>query len=106
MRWPIAHVARARWKKDRWALRTNVLETRPRTHWLEPIPDVRALPLDVDPAERLALRESIRLAFVSALQHLPAKQRASRYDVDALTSLLRDDAILSMPPYTLWLQGS
>jgi RNA polymerase sigma factor (sigma-70 family) len=83
----------------------DVLETRPRTHWLEPIPDVRALPLDVDPAERLALRESIRLAFVSALQHLPAKQRASRYDVDALTSLLRDDAILSMPPYTLWLQG-
>src|SRR5262249_48641593 len=28
-----------------------------------------------------------------------------RYDVDALTSLLREDAILSMPPFTLWLRG-
>ncbi|MCA9619727.1 MAG: nuclear transport factor 2 family protein, partial [Myxococcales bacterium] len=28
-----------------------------------------------------------------------------RYDVDALVSLLREDGTLSMPPYTLWLQG-
>jgi RNA polymerase sigma-70 factor, ECF subfamily len=52
------------------------LETRDRTHWLEPIPDDRALPADADPAERVVLRQSIRLAFVAALQHLPAKQRA------------------------------
>lgn len=147
----------------------DVLETRPRTHWLEPVPDARVTPPDLDPAERATLRQSIRLAFVAALQLLPPKQRAAllltevlgwsaaevaegldltvpavnsalqraratlsarelgetkpvlstveaavvdeyvsafeRYDVDALTALLRDDATLSMPPYTLWLQG-
>jgi RNA polymerase sigma-70 factor (ECF subfamily) len=148
------------------------LEARPRSHWLEPIPDARAIPPDADPAEKLALRQSIRLAFVAALQHLPPKQRAvllctevmgwsaaevaeslettvasvnsalqraratlearqlasgpstgaaardvepalvdryvaafERYDVDALMSLMHEDATLSMPPYTLWLQG-
>jgi RNA polymerase sigma-70 factor (ECF subfamily) len=147
------------------------LEARPRTHWLEPIPDARALPADADPAERAVLRQSIRLAFVAALQHLPPRQRAAllltevlgwsaaevadslgtsiaavnsalqraratlasrdpgeaegrpslsgddaelvdryvtafeRYDVDALTALLHEDATLSMPPYTLWLRG-
>ncbi|MGK4006328.1 sigma-70 family RNA polymerase sigma factor [Sorangium sp. So ce1036] len=145
------------------------LETRPRTHWLEPVPDARAIPADADASEQLALRQSIRLAFVAALQHLPPKQRAvllltevlgwsaaevaacletsvaavnsalqraratlagrnlgeartplsdaqsalleryvdafERYDVDALATMLRDDAILSMPPYTLWLRG-
>jgi RNA polymerase sigma-70 factor, ECF subfamily len=146
------------------------LEERPRTHWLEPVPDARAVPEDADPAERVVLRESIRLAFVAALQHLPPRQRAvlllaevlgwsaaevadgldttvaavnsalqraratlgtrdlgeapraeisdadaalveryvaafERYDVDALTSLLREDAAFSMPPYTLWLRG-
>jgi RNA polymerase sigma-70 factor (ECF subfamily) len=146
------------------------LVERPRTHWLEPIPDAHALPADGDPAERAALRESIRLAFVAALQRLPPRQRAAlllaevlgwpvseiasaletsvaavnsalqraratlaesappdaavagltpaqetllaryvqafeRYDVDALAALLREDATLSMPPYTLWLRG-
>ncbi len=147
------------------------LVERPRTHWLEPIPDVQALPADGDPAEQVALRQSIRLAFVAALQRLPPRQRAAlllaevlgwpateiaaaldttvpavnsalqraratlaesappqggtpagltaaqetllaryvdafeRYDVDALAALMREDATLSMPPYTLWLQG-
>ena len=145
------------------------LQTRPRTHWLEPIPDARAIPADANPEEQVLLRQSIRLAFVAALQHLPPKQRAvllltevlgwsaaevatslqtsvasinsalqraratlerrrialadeplssadsalldrylnafHRYDVDALVSLMREDATLSMPPYTLWLQG-
>lgn len=145
------------------------LQTRERTHWIEPIADVRAIPADADPAHQLELRESIRLAFVAALQHLPAKQRAAllmtdvlglsaaevaeaidtsvasvnsaiqraratlstrpsastpaalsppqselvdryceafeRYDVAALTSLFHEDATLSMPPFTLWLQG-
>jgi len=53
------------------------LETRPRTHWLDPIPDARALPSDADPLELVTLRQSIRLAFVAALQHLPARQRAA-----------------------------
>jgi RNA polymerase sigma-70 factor, ECF subfamily len=146
------------------------LETRERTHWLEPIPDARVMPSDANPFELTALRQSIRLAFVSALQHLPPRQRAAlllsevvgwsaaevaecldmsvaavnsalqraratiaarngnhtsteplsddqsqlldryvdafhNYDVDALVSLLREDATLSMPPYTLWLRG-
>jgi len=145
------------------------LEARPRSHWLEPILDARALPADTDPSERAMLRQSIRLAFVAALQHLPPKQRAvllltdvlgwsaaevaesletsvaavnsalqraratlatrdlgatrstlsdaqsallhryvaafEKYDVDELTTLLHEDATLSMPPYTLWLRG-
>ena len=145
------------------------LETRPRTHWLEPLPDARFLPADADPFETVALRQSTRLAFVAALQHLPSRQRAALllsevlgwsaqevaeslemsvtavnsalqraratlaaknvaitgeplsdsqaellekyvdafhdYDVDALVALMREDATLSMPPYTLWLQG-
>ena len=52
-------------------------ETRPNDTWLEPIPDARVVdPADTDPAELVATRDSIRLAFVAALQHLPAKQRA------------------------------
>jgi RNA polymerase sigma-70 factor, ECF subfamily len=52
------------------------LESQPRTHWLEPIPDAKVIPGDANPAERAMLRQSIRLAFVAALQHLPPKQRA------------------------------
>ena len=145
------------------------LETRERAHWLEPIADARAIPAEADPAERAMLRQSIRLAFVAALQHLSPKERAAlllaevlgfsaaeiadtletsvasvnsalqraranlperdlealqaasdevpshlidryvdafeRYDMEALTKLLHEDAVLSMPPFTLWLQG-
>jgi RNA polymerase sigma-70 factor, ECF subfamily len=48
----------------------------PDGRWLEPAPDGRILPQTDDPAEQAALRESVRLAFVAALQHLPARQRA------------------------------
>ncbi|HEX9986561.1 MAG TPA: sigma-70 family RNA polymerase sigma factor [Thermoanaerobaculia bacterium] len=54
-----------------------VLDSRERTHWLEPIPDAKVLPSDADPFELAALRQSIRLAFVAALQHLPPRQRAA-----------------------------
>lgn len=146
----------------------ELLIQQPREHWIEPIPDARALPSDANPAERAILRQSIRLAFVAALQNLAPKQRAvllltevlgwsatevaetletsvsavnsalqraratlanrqelspvvlsaeqesllkryvaafEEYDVDALASLMREDATFSMPPFALWLQG-
>ena len=51
-------------------------DQRPECTWIEPIPDGRVLPTEGDPAEIAAERESVRLAFVTALQHLPARQRA------------------------------
>src|ERR1051325_4712448 len=48
----------------------DVLEQRPRNHGLEPVPDAKAIPSDSDPAQQVILKQSIRLAFVSALQHL------------------------------------
>jgi len=138
--------------------------------WLEPIP-LHLIAPERDPAEVAVANESIRLAFVAALQHLPARQRAvlilrevldwqatevaelldttvasvnsalqraratmaksnagseqaaqplsaadrelleryvsafERYDINALTSLIREDARQSMPPYDMWLSG-
>lgn len=166
-----SHARRARpFEEGPAGTTASALEARPRTHWLEPIPDAHAIPSDASPFEQAALRQSIRLAFVAALQHLPARQRAAllltevlglsaaeaagcldtsvaavnsalqraratlasrnvampagdsladdtaelldryvdafhRYDVEALVALMREDATLSMPPYTLWLQG-
>lgn len=148
------------------------LKQQPREYWVEPIPDELALPAeeDSDPEERVILKESIRLAFVAALQYLPPRQRAvllltqvlnwsaaetaealemsvaavnsalqraratlearnpavvprdltaeqeqlleryaeafERYDIDALTKLLHEEATMSMPPYELWLKGT
>jgi RNA polymerase sigma-70 factor, ECF subfamily len=44
--------------------------------WMTPLPDARVAPGDGDPAELAASRETVRLAFVTALQHLPPRQRA------------------------------
>lgn len=48
----------------------------PEGSWVSPIADERVLPAEADPAELAELRESVRLAFVAALQHLPPRQRA------------------------------
>ena len=48
----------------------------PESTWILPVPDARVLPAAGDPADLAVERESIRLAFVAALQHLPARQRA------------------------------
>src|SRR5215469_7898721 len=49
----------------------------PEGSWVSPIADERVLPPEVDPAEVAVAKDSIRLAFVAALQHLPARQRAA-----------------------------
>src|SRR5690242_16394509 len=51
-------------------------EALPSEIWLGPVPDARVLPEHADPAEVVAARESVRLAFVAALQLLPPRQRA------------------------------
>jgi RNA polymerase sigma-70 factor (ECF subfamily) len=48
----------------------------PEATWILPVPDGRVLPEGGDPAEMAEARETIRLAFVAALQHLPPRQRA------------------------------
>jgi RNA polymerase sigma-70 factor (ECF subfamily) len=145
--------------------------TLPEATWLGPIPDDRVMSAEADPAELAVARETIRLAFVAALQYLPPRQRAvlifrevlrwkaaevaelletsvasvnsalqraratlaaagvtdtdraepmdeeqrallaryveafEQYDLDALTTLLHEDATSSMPPYEMWLRG-
>jgi RNA polymerase sigma-70 factor (ECF subfamily) len=146
------------------------LNTLPEATWIQPMPDSLVLP-EGDPAEVAVARESVRLAFVAALQHLPARQRAAlilcevlrwqateaaelldtsvasvnsalqraratlaaadiragepaatldeasralldryvaafeEYDIEALTTLIQEDATQSMPPFDLWLRG-
>jgi RNA polymerase sigma-70 factor, ECF subfamily len=55
----------------------------PEAFWLQPVPDGRVIP-EGDPADQVASRELVRLAFVAALQHLPARQRAALILCDVL----------------------
>lgn len=48
----------------------------PEATWILPVPDGRVIPSGDDPADQAIARESIRLAFVAALQYLPPRQRA------------------------------
>ena len=52
------------------------LHTRPEITWVEPIPGT-ALEGETDPADVAVSNESIKLAFIAALQHLPPRQRAA-----------------------------
>ncbi|NVB36663.1 sigma-70 family RNA polymerase sigma factor [Pseudenhygromyxa sp. WMMC2535] len=56
----------------------------PRSHWLEPIPDAHVVPQLAEPERQAELRQSLRLAFVAALQHLPPRQRAALLLKDVL----------------------
>ncbi|HWL35837.1 MAG TPA: sigma-70 family RNA polymerase sigma factor [Frankiaceae bacterium] len=59
-----------------WSADTPLPGAMPEHAWVSPIADERVLPAEADPAELATLRDSIRLAFVAALQYLPPKQRA------------------------------
>jgi RNA polymerase sigma-70 factor (ECF subfamily) len=142
----------------------------PEALWVTPVSDARVAPEGADPADIAQYRESIRLAFVTALQHLPPRQRSAlilcevldwsvaetadllgttvaavnsalqraratlralppgsrhgpledadaalledyveafeRYDIGRLVGLLHEDAVQSMPPFALWLDGA
>ena len=60
----------------------------PEASWVLPMPDGRVVPSDADPAEQAMVRDSVRLAFIAALQHLPPRQRA----VLVLRAVLRWEA--------------
>ena len=67
----------------------------PEGSWVSPVADDRIIGVCDDPAEVATMRESIRLAFVAALQHLPPRQRAAlvlcevlRWQVSEVAELL------------------
>ncbi|HVV13903.1 sigma-70 family RNA polymerase sigma factor [Amycolatopsis sp.] len=52
------------------------LVEQPEVPWLEPVPDAMVGADPADPATIVTSRETIRLALIAALQHLPPRQRA------------------------------
>jgi RNA polymerase sigma-70 factor (ECF subfamily) len=62
----------------------HIADVLPADAWITPIPDSSVIDLDADPAEVAAERDTIRLAFISALQRLPPRQRAALVLCDVL----------------------
>ena len=62
----------------------HLCDVLPDRSWITPIPDRAVIDLDGDPADVAVARETIGLAFVNALQQLPAKQRAALVLCDVL----------------------
>lgn len=55
----------------------EALTQQPNSHWIEPIPDTEIASPGAGPEENASLRQSVRLAFIAALQQLPPRQRAA-----------------------------
>jgi RNA polymerase sigma-70 factor (ECF subfamily) len=55
----------------------HLADVLPEHAWITPVCDASVIDVGVDPAEVAAARDTIRLAFVAALQQLPATQRAA-----------------------------
>jgi RNA polymerase sigma-70 factor, ECF subfamily len=73
---------------------------QPAERWVEPMPDARLIAPEADPPEAAAVQESVRLAFVAALQLLPPRQRAVlilrdvlRWHTDEVATLLETSAV-------------
>ena len=67
---------------------------RPEAPWVTPIADGKVVDPTGDPAELAMQKESVRLAFVTALQHLPARQRAALVLCEVLSWSAADAALL------------
>jgi RNA polymerase sigma-70 factor (ECF subfamily) len=59
-----------------WSADTPLPAPSAENLWVSPIADERILPIEADPAELAGQRDTVRLAFIAALQHLPSKHRA------------------------------
>jgi RNA polymerase sigma-70 factor, ECF subfamily len=62
--------------------------------WLQPIPDALVTPESADPAAVVVSRESLRLALIASLQHLPARQRAALILRDVLAFSADESAVI------------